>query len=45
MKEKKKFKLTAETKINLFGIKLFRIKAIVSFGMIKKGDLGGMGIW
>ncbi len=39
--EKKKFKLTAETKINFLGIKLFRIQATVSFGVIKKGEKGG----
>ena len=35
------FKLTSETKINIFGIKLFRIEATVSFGDVKKGDKGG----
>ena len=36
-----KFKLTDETKINFFGVKLFRIEATVSFGNVKKGDKGG----
>ena len=30
----KKFELTTETKINIFGKKLFRIKALISFGFI-----------
>ena len=37
----KKFELTAETKINVFGKKLFRIKALISFGDVKEGDVGG----
>ena len=36
----KKFELTSET-INLLGITLFRIKALVDFGNVKSGDLGG----
>ena len=36
----KKFELTTDTKIN-FGRKLFRIKALVSFGDVKEGTLGG----
>lgn len=36
----KKFELTTDTKIH-FGRKLFRIKALVSFGNVKVGDLGG----
>ena len=36
-----KFKLTSETKINRFGIKLFMIEAIVSFKNITKGERGG----
>lgn len=36
-----KFKLTTETKINAFGIKLFRIEATVDFKNVKKGDKGG----
>ena len=36
----KKFELTTDTKIH-FGRKLFRIKALASFGNVKAGDLGG----
>ena len=36
----KKFELTTDTKI-FFGRKLFRIKALISFGDVKAGDLGG----
>ena len=36
----KKFELTTDTKMNL-GRKLFRIKALVSFGDVKEGTLGG----
>ena len=36
----KKFKLTTDTKM-FFGRKLFRIKALSSFGNVKEGDLGG----
>ena len=36
----KKFELTTDTKIH-FGRKLFRIKALISFGNVKVGDLGG----
>ena len=36
----KKFELTAEFKM-LFGVKLFRIRALVDFGYIKAGELGG----
>ena len=36
----KKFELTNDTKI-VFGKKLFRIKALVSFGNVKAGELGG----
>ena len=36
----KKFELTTNTKM-LFGRKLFRIKALVSFGDVTAGDLGG----
>jgi hypothetical protein len=35
-----KFKLTKKTKIE-FGIKLFQIQALISFGNVKKGELGG----
>ena len=36
----KKYELTSETKV-INGVKLHRIKALNSFGNIKKGDLGG----
>ena len=36
----KKFELTTETKINIFGKKLFRIKALISFGFIHAGEEG-----
>ena len=36
----KKYELTSETKV-INGVKLHRIKAIESFGNIKKGELGG----
>lgn len=36
----KKFELTTDTKM-YFGRKLFRIKAVVSFGNVTVGDLGG----
>ena len=37
----KKFELTAEFVTNAFGRKLFRIKALVAFGNVEKGELGG----
>ena len=37
----KKFELTAESKINIFGKKLFRIKALISFGNVEEGETGG----
>lgn len=37
----KKFELTAEYVTNIFGKKLFRSKALVEFGNVKEGDLGG----
>lgn len=36
----KKFELTTDTKMFL-GRKLFRIKALISFGNVKVGDMGG----
>ena len=36
-----KFKLTSEFVTNVFGTKLFRTKALIAFGDIKEGDLGG----
>ena len=37
----KKFELTSEFVTNIFGTNLFRIKALVEFGDVKAGDLGG----
>jgi hypothetical protein len=37
---KKKYELTSEF-IEVSGKKLYRIKALVSFGVVNKGDLGG----
>ena len=37
----KKFELTTEFITNMFGKKLFRIKALVEFGNVKAGELGG----
>ena len=37
----KKFELTAEFVTNIFGNKLFRIKALMAFGDVKEGELGG----
>lgn len=37
----KKFELTAEFVTNEFGAKLFRIKALVAFGDVEAGELGG----
>ena len=37
----KKFELTAEFVTSVFGKKLFRIKALVAFGDVEKGELGG----
>lgn len=37
----KKFKLDLSSKITMLGIELFRIKALISFGNVKKGELGG----
>ena len=36
----KKYELTTDTKV-IFGKKYFRIRALVDFGNISKGDLGG----
>ncbi len=36
----KKYELTTDTKTFL-GRKLFRIKALISFGDVKAGDMGG----
>ena len=37
----KKFELTSEFITNVFGVKLFRIRALVEFGNVCKGELGG----
>ena len=37
----KKFKLTSEFIVDISGVKLFRIKALIEFGNVKAGDLGG----
>ena len=37
----KKFELTAEFVTNVFGKKLFRVKALVAFCDVEKGELGG----
>lgn len=37
----KKFELTTEFITNALGKKLFRIKALVEFGNVKAGELGG----
>ena len=37
----KKFELTSESIVNIFGKRLFRIKALIEFGNVKEGELGG----
>ena len=37
----KKFELTSEFITNIFGTKLFRIRALVEFGDVEAGELGG----
>ena len=37
----KKFELDLSSKIIAFGIELFRVKALISFGNVKEGELGG----
>lgn len=37
----KKFELTAKFTTNIFGEKMFRIKALIDFGGVKKDELGG----
>lgn len=37
----KKFELDLSSKIMAWGMELFRIRALISFGDVKKGDLGG----
>ena len=37
----KKFELDLSSKITILGVELFRIKALISFGNVKEGELGG----
>ena len=37
----KKFELTSESIVNIFGKRLFRIKALIEFGNVEEGELGG----
>lgn len=37
----KKFELDLSSKITVLGIELFRIKALISFSNVEKGELGG----
>ena len=37
----KKFELTNEFVVNVFGNKLFRVRALVAFGSVKAGEQGG----
>ena len=37
----KKFELLLDDTITFLGVKLFRIKALISFGNVEEGDLGG----
>lgn len=37
----KKYELLVEDTINFFGVQLFRIKALISFSGIEKGEIGG----
>ena len=37
----KKFELMTESKMNVFGKTLFRIRALVDFSFVKAGDVGG----
>lgn len=37
----KKFELTTESITNVAGKKLFRIKALIDFGDVKAGEVGG----
>ena len=37
----KKFELDASTETVFFGRKFFRVKALMSFGNVEKGELGG----
>ena len=40
-KMNKKFELLLDDTITIFGIKLFRIKALISFGNVEEGEIGG----
>ena len=37
----KKYELLLDVSKDIFGIKLFRIKALINFDFVKVGDLGG----
>ena len=37
----KKYELVAEKSIEYFGLKLFRIRALISFGVVSAGEEGG----
>lgn len=37
----KKFELDLSSKTTILGVELFRIKALISFGNVKEGELGG----
>ena len=37
----KKFELALETEKEFFDIKMFRVRALISFSSVKKGELGG----
>ncbi|MBZ2127327.1 LbetaH domain-containing protein [Streptococcus gordonii] len=37
----KKFELLLDDTITIFGIRLFRIKALISFGSVEEGEIGG----
>lgn len=39
--EEKKFELTDEYVVNEYGVKLFQIRCLRTFGHVQKGDLGG----
>ena len=41
MEQSKKYELLNTDTIEFRGITLFRIKALISFGNVKKGELGG----
>ena len=40
-KMNKKFELLLDDTITIFGIRLFRIKALISFGSVEEGEIGG----